>query len=121
MPSQMECTEATVSLPVRSIHTAREWYERLFGKAPELEPAPEIVEFNVGGAWLQLAEGAPGPTGVVFRIGVRNLEQERSRLERMGVAIGETVTVPTVIRFCDFKDLDGNPLSLYELLAPVTS
>jgi len=116
----MEVTEATVSLPVRRVEEARRWYERLLGKPPELEPVPGIVEFSVGGTWLQLEEGAPGATRFVFRIGVRNLDQERSRLVGMGILVEETVTIPNVIRFCDFKDMDGNPLSLYELLAAPT-
>jgi catechol 2,3-dioxygenase-like lactoylglutathione lyase family enzyme len=116
MAAPMDPTEATVSLPVRQVEKARSWYENLLGKRPDLEPIPGIVEFKVGGTWLQLEEGTPGAARFVFRIGVRSLEQERSRLVRMGIPVGEVETVPNVIRFCDFADPDGNPLSLYELL-----
>lgn len=116
MSSTMECVEATVGVSVRSLREARAWYERLLGKSPELEPVPGIVEFKVGGTWLQLEEGHGGPTGWAFRFGVRSLVQEVSRLRQLGIQVGEMVTVPGVIQFCDFKDPDGNPLSLYELL-----
>lgn len=112
----MECTEATITIPVRNVAKAREWYERMLGMPPELEPVPGIVEFRVGGTWLQLEEGRGGSNGWVFRFGVQSLESERSRLRDAGVAVGETITVPGVIRFSDFTDPDGNVLSLYELL-----
>ncbi len=112
MPPKTDCVEATVTIPVRDLPTAREWYGRLLGKAPDLEPVPGVVEFRVGDTWLQLQEGSPGTQGWDFRFGVRDLEHERRRLDELGIVVGETVTVPAVIRFFDFRDPDGNPLSL---------
>ncbi len=116
MAAKMDCVEATIGVTVRSMPAARVWYERLLGKPPELEPVPGVIEFRVGETWLQLEEGQVGSGGWVFRMGVQSLEQERTRLTRLGITIGETVRVPGVIQFCDFKDPDGNSLSLYELL-----
>lgn len=112
----MKCIEVTVGVHVRSLADARRWYERLLGKGPELEPVPGIVEFNVCGAWLQLEEGPVVPGSSALRFGVPDLGTERTRLEGLGVRLGETVTVPRVIRFFDFADPDGNSLGCYELL-----
>ena len=112
----MEATEVTVEVPVKSLPEARRWYERLLGKPPELEPVPGIVEFKVGATWLQLAEGRVGQTDWTFRIGVMDVEGVGSSLRVLGIETTEVETVPNLISFFGFKDLDGNKLSFYQLL-----
>lgn len=116
----MEITEVTLGIPVVDLARSRDWYERLLGFAPELEPVAGMAEFRVAGAWLQLMEvRAPRP-GWAFRIGVQNLETEFGRLRAGGFEPTEIETVPGVIRFLQLRDPDGNAVSLYELL-PRTS
>jgi lactoylglutathione lyase len=52
----------------------------------------------------------------VFRIGVPDIEATRERLIGMGIEGGPIDGIEGVIRFCDFEDPDGNPLSLYQAL-----
>jgi predicted enzyme related to lactoylglutathione lyase len=114
--SHLDATEVTVGVPVRDLSKARAWYAQLFGRPPDLEPVPGVVEFKVGGWWLQLEEGTPGGAWA-FRIGVADLDAARELVGTMGVKAGKVVTVPGVIRLFDFRDPDGNLLSFYQLLA----
>jgi catechol 2,3-dioxygenase-like lactoylglutathione lyase family enzyme len=113
----MDVIEVTVGVTVRDGGAARAWYTRVLGRPPDLEPAPGVFEFRVGGAWLQVHVGEPTP-GAVVRLGVRHLLPERDRLRRLGISVGKVETIPHVIRYLDFLDPDGNRLSLYELLRP---
>ena len=112
---ELEAAEVTVGIPVTDLSRARGWYERVLGRPPELEPMPGILEWKVGGAWLQLEEGTARPGGWTFRIGVQNLKLERSRLVELGLQVSDVTDIPGVIQFFDFADPDGNKLSIYEL------
>ncbi|HTW56459.1 MAG TPA: VOC family protein [Thermoplasmata archaeon] len=111
----MEVVEVTVGLAVRDGAAAREWYDRLLGRPPEMVPAPGVLEYRLGATWLQLYTGEPVP-GAVVRLGVRHLLPERDCLRRLGFPVGKVETIPGVIRYLDLRDPDGNRISLYELL-----
>ena len=49
--------DVLVEIAVSDLPKSREWYSRLFGKGPDLEPFPGNVEFKVGGAWVQIVNG----------------------------------------------------------------
>jgi glyoxylase I family protein len=49
-------------IAVSDIEKSKEWYTRLFGKGPDLEPFPGNVEFKVGGAWVQISKGNVKPS-----------------------------------------------------------
>lgn len=106
----------TVGIPVRDVAAARAWYDQLFERRPNIEPVPNIAEYEVGGMWVQLMGGEPPGTGWVLRVGVRGLEAERARLAGLGVEVGAVQTVPGVVKYFDFRDPDGNALSWYEVL-----
>ncbi len=110
----------TVGIQVRDIEQAAAWYERIFGKHPEIEPVPGIKEFRLfPGFWLQLMEDEEVEAcGSVIRFGVQDIESERERLRELGIEVGAIHTVNGVVAYCNFNDPDGNKLCLYqELLA----
>jgi predicted enzyme related to lactoylglutathione lyase len=114
----MDATSCTVTVPVRDVERARRWYARMLERDDaDLEPDEGIVEFELAGCWVQLAEGEPGSTDWVLRIGVTDLVAERDRLRALGIDVDEPVEVPGVVVYCDFSDPDGNQLSLYSILA----
>ena len=109
----------TVGLPVRDLALAWDWYARVFElSAPDLQPAEGVIEFRLGGVWLQLwestAAGAGG--GTVPRFGVPDVRRERDRLLGLGVAVGPVEHVPDAVDYVDVVDPDGNELSLYSEL-----
>jgi predicted enzyme related to lactoylglutathione lyase len=75
-----------------------------------------IVEFNVGGTWLQLSKGKTDSKEWVFRIGVDDLMNERKRIQDLGIKIEGVKTVPEIITYFDLIDPDKNRLSFYQLL-----
>ena len=74
----------------------------------------------MGPVWLQLSATsvAPAAAGPVTRFGVANAGAERTRLARLGVAVGPLEHVPGAVDYFDFTDPDGNRLSLYSFPSP---
>lgn len=109
----MSAVSVTIGVPVSDLEAASRWYEQVFGKPHDIEPVPGIREFEVAGTWIQLDEGPAAGGNWTLRIGVADLSAERQRLEKLGVQLSGTRTVPGVISFFDFRDPDGNRLSCY--------
>lgn len=111
----------TVGLPVTDLERSVEWYRRTFElDDPDLEPAEGIVEFRVGGIWLQLgrADSAVAGAATVVRFGVQDVAAERARLAGLGIPVGDLDRVDGILEYFDFTDPDGNRLSLYAELEP---
>lgn len=110
----VRATSVTVGLPVRSLQDAQAWYERALQlDPPELEPTEGVVEYDLGGVWLQLGEEDGGQGMAALRIGVPDVRAERERLIGLGVEVEELVQVPDAVEFFDFAGPDGNQLSFY--------
>jgi len=118
----LKVTSVTIGLPVASTAAALNWYQRLFGPTPQINPAPGVSEMEINpGAWLQFMD----PSGEeipahVLRVGVKNLTEEFERLERMGIAFEPMLTfaLPAhgVLKLAYVDDPDGNRLCLYEVI-----
>lgn len=105
-----------VGIAVRDLGRSRQWYERLFGKPPDLEPFPGNIEFNVAGTWLQIEEREVRPSSWIIRLEVGDLSRERKRLQQLGIAMTEVKTNPGVITWFTFADPDGNSWMFYQVL-----
>jgi predicted enzyme related to lactoylglutathione lyase len=112
----IDVRETIVEITVSDLSKAREWYSRLFGKGPDLEPFPGNVEFKVGGAWVQIVRGKVQPSSWTLQIEVWDLSRERERLRKGGIAATEIKTVPNVISYFDVKDPDGNAMRWFQVL-----
>lgn len=109
----------TVGLTVADVGRSVEWYRQVLElEHPDLEPAGGIVEFRLGGLWLQLTQALPCAGGTVVRFGVADVSAERSRLVGLGVRVGDLERVGGVLEYFEFSDPDGNRLSLYAELEP---
>lgn len=111
----MSAVSVTIGIPVSDLEAACRWYEKVLGKPHDIEPVPGVREFEIAGVWIQLDEGLATGGNWTLRIGVGDLSAERRRLEKLGMKLGETRTVPGVISFFDFRDPDGNRLSCYQV------
>lgn len=106
----------TVGLAVSDLASARAWYEEVLElDGPDLEPMEGLVEYKVGPIWLQLDAVDVAESSTVLRLGVVDIGAEHARLTELGVELDEIITVPELISFFDFRDPDGNELSLYQL------
>jgi predicted enzyme related to lactoylglutathione lyase len=112
--------DVIVVVRVSDLERSRDWYSRLFGKRPDLEPFPGNVEYKVGGAWVQISKGSVRPSSWSLQIEARNLSRERKRLRQAGIVATEITTVPNVISFFDLSDPDGNAMRWFQVLTSDT-
>jgi predicted enzyme related to lactoylglutathione lyase len=108
--------ESIVVITVSDLSKSREWYSRLFGKLPDLEPFPGNVEFKVGGTWVQISKGNVQASSWSLQLEVRDLSRERERLRESGIAATEIKSVPNVISYFDVGDPDGNAMRWFQVL-----
>jgi predicted enzyme related to lactoylglutathione lyase len=116
----IDVKETIVVIAVSDLSKSREWYSRLFGKEPDLEPFPGNVEFKLGGAWVQISHGEVHDSSWSLQLEVRNISRERERLQDAGIMAGEIKTVPDVISYFDLKDPDGNTMRWFQVLTSYT-
>ena len=114
--STIDVREAIVAIAVSDIEKSRAWYNRLFGKEPDLEPFPGNVEYKIGGTWVQIEKDEVKPSSWNLQLEVRDLSKERERLRRAGIDATEIKTVPDVISFFDIMDPDGNAMRWFQVL-----
>lgn len=103
-------------ITVSDLARSREWYSKLFGKGPDLEPFPGNVEFKIGGAWVQISEGRVNPSSWSLQVEVKDLSLERERLRMDGITASEIGKVPGVISWFDLSDPDGNSMRWFQVL-----
>ncbi|MFC7624276.1 VOC family protein [Microlunatus sp. GCM10028923] len=110
----MKLTGVTVGRSVSDLDRSTRWYERVLELGdPDLRPVETVVEYDLGGTWLQLGQGDPAPGNTVVRFGVPDVRAERTRLINLGIAVDELVDVPGVVAYFEFDDPDGYRLSCY--------
>ncbi|WIE64706.1 hypothetical protein DEI99_015955 [Curtobacterium sp. MCLR17_036] len=114
----MDITSVTVGLPVTDIEASCLWYGAVFERAePDLEPADGVVEYEIGGIWVQLLEEPDAeehPARV--RFGVDDVTAQHARIAALGIDVGPVACVDGAVAWFDARDPDGNVLSLYSLV-----
>ena len=121
MPEEaIDARETITEIQVSDLAKSKEWYSRLFGKGPDLEPFPGNVEFKIGGAWVQIVEGEVKPSSWTILFEVRDLSRERERLRRSNIAATEIKTSPNIISWFDLADPDGNAMRWFQVLTTDT-
>ena len=95
---RVQVTSVTIGLPVTDLSRARRWYEAVLEVArPDVEPVDGMVEYHVGGIWLQLGQSEESPGGSTVRIGVPDVHAERERLVGPGIGTGPVEVVEGLI------------------------
>ncbi len=120
MQGSIDAREIITEIHVNDVSRSREWYSRLFGKGPDLEPFPGNVEFKIGGAWVQIVEGEMKPSSWALLLEVRDLPRERQRLREANIDATEVRTNANVISWFDLTDPDGNTMRWFQVLTPDT-
>lgn len=116
----IDAKAAIVEIQVSDLQKSREWYSRLFGKGPDLEPFEGNVEFKIGGAWVQIVAGEPKPSSWSLQVEVGDLLLERQRLREEKIDATEIKTASNVISWFDLKDPDGNSMRWFQVLTSDT-
>ncbi len=100
-------------VPVTDLGRSRRWYETLFGRAPDNNPMPNLVEWHmVPGGWVQVFEDGEHAGATVVNLAVDDLEAHIGELRRRGLEPGDVVDANKGVRLSPLIDPDGNKVWL---------
>ena len=111
--------EMTYQVRVSDFDRCLKWYKSLLKKEPDFTPHNGFAEWElIPGCWLQVAEGTPSEGSGPLRLGVKSIEEERSRLinelhiESFEIFSREEVSV----KWATFSDPWGNRIGFFEYI-----
>ena len=100
-------------VPVAEIDRSRRWYEALFGRTPDNNPMPNLVEWQVvTGGWIQVFVDKDQAGSTVVNLAVDDLDAHVGELRQRGLDPGETVDADKGVRLTALGDPDGNKVWL---------
>ncbi len=98
---------------VSDIETGRSWYTRLFGRGPDNNPMPNLIEWQVtAGAWVQVTEDRSRAGNGMLNLAVSDIEAGARELREMGIDAGEIINANKGVRLCPITDPDSNKIQL---------
>jgi len=100
-------------VPVADFDTAREWYQRLFGRpADNLPMEGRLVEWRVTETgWVQVTADADRSGSGLLNFAVDDLENHLAELARRGLAPGAVETVNKGVQLSTIRDPDDNTIT----------
>lgn len=109
--------EMTIQVRVSKFAKGQQWYTTLLKREPDFLPHEGFAEWELlPGCWLQVAEGDPSIHSGPIRLGVVDIEEERTRIqEELGVKhfdLHSREEVP--VKWGTFSDPWGNQLGFFE-------
>lgn len=107
------------SVPVSDLDVARRWYERLFGRPPDIVPNQhEVMWCVVGSGWLYVIRDPERAGRTVVTVSVSDLDRFVEDLAGRGIPVGPVEAVGDAGRKAIAVDADGNAISLIEVAVP---
>ena len=109
----------TVSLPVKNLDSAIDWYQRVLGfklqyRMDEIgwcELESPVAKVTVGLSQVE----QPNPGGATPTFGVTDLNAAKSALQSEDVRIdGDIVTIENMVSLLTFYDIDNNSLMFFQ-------
>ena len=112
----------TPGIPVSNLEESSRWYRLLLGEREEFSPDASNREFLLAKeSWLQLIETEDVSSSKnILRLEVEDIDATHQHVRAMDIELGEIIRVPDLIALFEFKDIDGNNLSFYELASNAT-
>ena len=112
----MSIQNALASLPVKNLSVSIQWYEKLFGRAADSNPMPEVAEWKFDrGGWLQVFQATTNAGNGSVTLAVDNLAEQISDLKNLGIETGSQSGGDNV-KVIMIKDPDGNSIAFAEAL-----
>ncbi|THG30636.1 VOC family protein [Naasia lichenicola] len=110
----MKVTGVTVSIGVQDLKEAVEWYRRALAiEDPAIEPAPGVVELDLGGgSWLQFiaVPALPEEGRVTPYFTIEDVAGEHGRMSALGLTVTPLTEVEGVVAYFDLTDLHGTQI-----------
>lgn len=98
---------------VSDIEAGRDWYTRLFGREPDNNPMPNLVEWQVtDGGWVQVTEDPLRAGNGMLNLAVSDIEEGARELREMGIGAGEIIDANKGVRLFPIADPDQNRIQL---------
>jgi catechol 2,3-dioxygenase-like lactoylglutathione lyase family enzyme len=98
---------------VRDIEAGRAWYTKLFGREPDNNPMPNLVEWQVtDGGWVQVTEDSQRAGNGMLNLAVSDIEEGVRELSEMGLDTGDIIDANKGVRLCPITDPDNNMIQL---------
>lgn len=111
----MKPTHVFAGIPVRNLATAADWYERLFGRPPDMRPAEHEVVWRLTDTGLVYVVVDPARAGHgLITLIVDDLDPLLAALEQRAIA-AEAMEHLDTARKVTVIDPDGNRIALGEL------
>lgn len=99
-------------VPVTDIDSARQWYERLFGRAPDNNPMDSLVEWQVtGNGWVQVTRNADRAGSAMLNLAVSDLDEQLAAISARGLSPGPKQPVNKGVVLSAIDDPDGNTIT----------
>lgn len=100
-------------VPVTDLDASRQWYETLFGRAPDNNPMPVLVEWQVvPGGWVQVFVDEERAGSGLVNFAVDDLAAHVAEAADRGLAPGEIEAVNKGVELSTIADPDGNLIRL---------
>ncbi|MGI8692553.1 MAG: VOC family protein [Geodermatophilaceae bacterium] len=104
-------------VPVADYASARAWYERLFGRPPDLIPHDTEAAWQLGGtSWVYVVEDAGRAGNALLTLMVDDLDEHVRQLAERGLRAGTVERVEGKYAKASITDPEGNLISFGENL-----
>lgn len=114
----MTIVNAIASVAVSNLASSVRWYERLFGRAADSTPMPELAEWKFErGGWLQVYESSERAGDCSATIAVTSLDEQVTLLKEFGIEPGPQMN-NEMAKVVMILDPDGNSIAFAEALDP---
>lgn len=111
--------EMTYQVRVSDFNEGLKWYKSLLKKEPDFTPHDGFAEWELlPGCWLQVAKGTPAEGSGPLRLGVKSIEDERSRLiNEINIESFEIFSRDEVpVKWATLSDPWGNWIGFFEYI-----
>ena len=100
-------------IPVAQLDPAIAWYERFFGREPDMWPNDREVVWQVSReGWVYVVTDERRAGLALVTIMVDDLDARLDELEAAGIEMGAVDTIPKAVRRTEVLDPEGNRIQI---------
>ena len=98
---------------VSDIEVGRAWYTRLFGREPDNNPMPNLIEWQVtDGGWVQVTEDPLRAGSGMLNLALSDFEEGVREVHETGLGAGKIIEANKGVRLFPITDPDNNLIHL---------
>jgi predicted enzyme related to lactoylglutathione lyase len=110
-------TSVFSGIPVADFDALRPWYERLFGRPPDMVPHDREATWRLtDDAWVYVVEDRERAGNGLLTILVDDLDAQVAELAERGIDTDPVDTIPGKARKAELRDPEGNRITFAQPL-----